>query len=148
MIEIRHAQPEDIFSVIKIAYETLPERYNPVIFNQFYESFPEGFLIAEQHHKKVGFIIGVKTEKNIARILMLSIIKDQRRQGIGSALLTHFLQAMIPKNIEKVELEVRTNNISATKFYKKHRFQIIETIPKFYQNGDDAYIMQRILRSQ
>ena len=147
MFEIRHIKPQDIFSVIKIAYETLPERYNPAVFNQFYESFPEGFLIAEKLHKTVGFIIGVRTSDKIARILMLSVKKNYRRSGIGSALITKFLEEMLIQNIRQVDLEVRTNNTAAINFYKKHGFGIVETIPKFYQNEEDAYIMKVVLRS-
>lgn len=147
MFEIRHVQPQDIFPVIKIAYESLPERYSPEVFNRFYESFPEGFLVAEKLHKVVGFIVGIKTSNGVARITMLSINKKYRKQGIGSALLTQFLKEMSLQNIRQVELEVRINNDAAIKFYKKHGFDIMETVSSFYQTGEDAYIMKRVLRS-
>jgi len=147
VFEIRHVQPEDIFSVIKIAYESLPERYSPEVFNRFYESFPEGFLVAEKLHKVVGFIVGIKMSNGVARITMLSINKKYRKQGIGSALLTQFLKEMSLQNIRQVELEVRINNDAAIKFYKKHGFDIMETVSSFYQTGEDAYIMKRVLRS-
>ena len=47
---------------------------------------------------------------------------------------------------EKTDLEVRTNNKIALTFYKKHGFDIIETMARFYQNGEDAYSMRRVLR--
>ncbi|UCF13115.1 MAG: ribosomal protein S18-alanine N-acetyltransferase [Thermoplasmatales archaeon] len=148
MFEIRHVQPEDIFPVIKIAFETLPERYSPEVFNRFYESFPEGFLIAEKHHKVIGFIVGIKTSNEAARITMLSVNKNYRKKGIGSTLLTQFLKEMTLQNIKQVELEVRINNDVAIKFYKKHGFDIIETVSSFYQTGEDAYIMKRVLRTR
>jgi ribosomal-protein-alanine N-acetyltransferase len=147
VLEIRQVQPQDIFSVIRIAYESLPEQYNPAVFNQFYESFPEGFLIAEQHHKIVGFVIDLKPFEEIAKVLLLSVTEEHRRKGIGSALLKRFLDTMKMQNIKQVELEVRTSNSAAVGFYKKHGFDIVETIPKFYQNGEDAYTMKLVLRS-
>lgn len=146
MIEIRHVQPQDIFPVIKIAHESLPERYTPAIFNQFYELFPEGFLVAEKIRKIVGFIIGVKTTDRTARILMLSVDKKLRRQGIGSALITQFIREMQLREIMQIELEVRTSNTAAINFYKKHGFSVKETIRGFYQNKEDAYVMKRVLR--
>jgi ribosomal-protein-alanine N-acetyltransferase len=146
VLAIRRIQPQDIFSVIKIAHESLPERYNPAIFNTFYESFPQGFLIALKHHKIVGFLIGVKTHDAIAKILMLSVNENHRKQGIGSALLINFLQEMLLQNIRLVNLEVRTNNKIAIEFYKKHGFDIQETITGFYQNGEDAYSMKQVLK--
>lgn len=145
MLTIRRVQPQDIFSVIKIAHESLPERYQPNIFNTFYESFPQGFLIALKHHKIVGFLIGVKTHDTIAKILMLSVNENHRKQGIGSALLINFLQEMLLQNIHLVNLEVRTNNKIAITFYKKHGFDIQETITGFYQNVEDAYSMRQVL---
>ena len=99
MFEIRHVQPQDIFSVVKIAYESLPERYSPEVFNKFYELFSEGFLVAEKLHKIVGFIVGIKTSNGIARIPLLSVDKKFRKQGIGSALITQFLKEMSLQNI-------------------------------------------------
>ena len=145
VLEIRQVQPEDIFSVVTLAYDTLPERYNPAIFNQFYESFPEGFLVAELHHALIGFFVGTRIDQKKARILMLSVKKQHRRHHIGSALLVRFLNDMKRYEITQVELEVRTTNHIAIEFYKKHGFTIQETLPRFYQNGDDAYVMSRDL---
>ena len=147
MLQIRRVQPEDLFAVIKIAHESLPERYQPTIFNTFYESFPQGFLIALKHHKIVGFLVGIKTHDTIAKILMISVNNNYRKQGIGSALIKNFLQEMLSQNIRLVDLEVRTNNKIALAFYRKHGFDIQETITRFYQNGEDAYSMKQVLRS-
>ena len=143
MLIIRQFQPEDMFPVIKLASETLPEQYNPSLFNYFYETFPQGFIVAEKAHKMIGFIIGVKTNPETAKILMLSVLEPYRKQNIGSALLNQFLKEMSAENIKNTELEVRIDNQKAIKFYKKHGFKITEKIPKFYQNGGDAYTMKK-----
>ena len=145
MQSIRQVQANDIFPVIALAFETLPERYNPAIFNQFYESFPEGFLAAFQNNTLIGFLIGIKTTPNTARILMLSIQEKNRKQGIGSTLLNHFLREMTNLNVTSVELEVRTTNKAAIEFYKKQGFIQEERLNQFYQNGEDAYRMSRRL---
>jgi len=134
-----------MFPVIKLASETLTERYNPSLFNYFYETFNQGFLVAEKHHKIVGFIVGVKTSLESARILMIAVSKKQRGQNIGSALLNHFLKEAIIQKIKHVELEVKINNNVAIEFYQKHGFIIMDKILKFYQSGEDAYTMRLIL---
>jgi ribosomal-protein-alanine acetyltransferase len=136
-----------MFSIIKIAYETLPERYNPMIFNYFYESFPQGFLVAEKNKKIIGFIIGAKTSNKTVRIPILAVRKEYRRTGIGSALLNKLFEILILGDIELVDLEVRTNNKIAIKFYKKHGFILSEKISGFYQSGEDANIMRKSLLS-
>lgn len=76
---------------------------------------------------------------------MLSISEAQRRQNIGSELLKQFLIEAAQQNIESIELEVRTDNTKAIKFYEKHGFKIIDKLPKFYQNEEDAYTMKKTI---
>jgi len=142
---VRIFQPTDMFPVIKLASETLTERYNPSLFNYFYEVFNQGFLVAEKHHKIVGFIVGVKTSSESVRILMIAVSEKQRRLNIGSALLNNFLRKILIQNINHVELEVKKSNNGAIEFYQKNKFVIVDTIPKFYQNGEDAFTMRLIL---
>jgi len=134
-----------MFSVIKLASETLTERYNPSLFNYFYETFPEGFWVAEKLHRIVGFIVGGKTISETARILMLAISEKHRGLRIGSMLLNNFLREMSLQNIKNIELEVRIDNKKALDFYQNHGFNIVEVIPKFYQNGEDAYLMKKVI---
>ena len=143
MVDIRQFQPDDMFSVIHIAYKSLPEQYNPIVFNQFYENFQSGFLVAEQNHKIIGFIVGIKTLGNTAKILMLAVTKQYRRKNIGSLLLTSFINEIQHHQISTIELEVRTQNIPAQQFYKKHGFFTVDIISKFYQNGEDAFLMSK-----
>ena len=135
----------DMFSVIKLASDTLPERYNPSLFNYFYETFPQGVIVAEIAHKIIGFIIGVKINPENAKILMLSISEDYRKQKIGSMLLTKFLNEIKIEHVQHIDLEVRIDNEKAIKFYQKHGFIISQKIIEFYQNGEDAYTMSKDL---
>jgi ribosomal-protein-alanine N-acetyltransferase len=132
-----------MFSVIKLASITLPERYNPSIFNYFFETFPKGFIVAEKDHKIIGFIIGGKINQNLAKILMLSVSKLFRNQKIGSSLFKKFLEEISTDNIKNIQLEVRSDNKKAIKFYEKNGFKITKKIKKFYQNGNDAFTMEK-----
>jgi ribosomal-protein-alanine N-acetyltransferase len=142
---IRRFEPTDMFSTIKLAADTLPERYNPSLFTYFYETFPEGFLVAEMAKKIVGLLIGVKLNQETAKILMLSISEQHRRQKLGSELLKQFFKELHLENIKYIELEVRTDNKKAIEFYKKHGFEVIDKITEFYQNGENAFTMRKQL---
>lgn len=76
---------------------------------------------------------------------MLSVNDNNRKQGIGSALLSQFLTEMKNHQITQVELEVRTTNQGALEFYKKQGFILREKLQQFYQNGEDAYNMSKEL---
>jgi ribosomal-protein-alanine N-acetyltransferase len=144
VVTIRPFQAEDMFSVIKIASETLTEHYMPSLFNTFYETFPEGFIVAEHHHTIVGFIIGIRFTRNLARILMISVKQEYQRQSIGSKLLKALIKILQRYHITQISLEVRIDNTSAIHFYQKHRFLILDTLENFYQNGENAFIMKRV----
>ena len=134
-----------MFSVIKLSSENLSENYNPILFNYFYESYPNGFWVCELNHKIVGFIVGVKLNNETAKILMLSVSKIYQNKGIGGYLLKAFLNEIILENIKKVDLEVKKTNYRGIKFYKRYGFEIVEIVKEFYENRDDAYIMRLIL---
>jgi len=134
-----------MFSIVKLASETLPENYDPRIFNYFYETFPDGIWVAEKLNKLIGFIIGVKTGEEKGRILMLSVAEKNRRQNIGTALLKNLINELIKHNVRYIELEVRTDNKKAVQFYQKQGFRIVDTIKNFYQNGENAYLMTMIV---
>jgi ribosomal protein S18 acetylase RimI-like enzyme len=55
-----------------------------------------------------------------------------------SALLNEIFKA---KTYEKVELTVRKGNLAAIKCYKKLNFKIIETLPEYYLDKEDALKM-------
>ena len=145
MLKIRLFEPTDMFSVIKLASDTLPERYNPSLFNYFFETFPQGFIVAEISHKIIGFIIGVKINLENAKILMLSISEDYRKQKIGSMLLSRFIKEIKIEHVQHIDLEVRIDNEKAIKFYLKHGFKISQKIIEFYQDSEDAYTMSKNL---
>ncbi len=134
-----------MFSIIKIAHQNLTEKYSPSIFNYFYEIYPQGLIVAEKNHKIIGFIIGLKTIEEKAKILMLAVSKNYRKQKVGTILLQDFIQIVKNEKIKKILLEVRKNNKEAITFYKKNGFQRKEILKEFYQNGEDALVMQKDL---
>jgi ribosomal-protein-alanine N-acetyltransferase len=145
VFSIRNIEPNDMFSVIKLASRNLPERYNPNLFTYFYETFPQGFIIAGRAHKIIGFILGIKISDSTGRILMLTVDEKFRKIKIGTTLLNRLENLMKKENVKNLELEVRIDNITAVKFYEKNGFKIREKVEKFYPNGEDAYIMDKSL---
>ena len=142
MLEIRTFEPKDTFSVIKLASQTLTEKYSPSIFSYFYETNPEGFIVANLNHKIIGFLIGVKINNQKTKILMISVSPQFQKQKIGSKLLEEFIKRTQKEKINSIELEVRTDNIKAIKFYEKNGFKKTIKIKEFYQDNKDAYTMQ------
>lgn len=142
MTEIRTFEPKDTFSVIKLASQTLTEKYSPNLFAYFYETNPDGFIVATLNHKIIGFLIGVKINNEKTKILMISVLPKYQKQKIGTKLLEEFIKRTQKEKINTIELEVRTDNIKAINFYEKHGFKKIIKIKEFYQDHKNAYTMQ------
>jgi ribosomal-protein-alanine acetyltransferase len=140
--EIRTFEPKDTFSVIKLASQTLTEKYSPSLFAYFYETNQDGFIVATLNHKIIGFLIGIKINNQKTKILMISVSPQYQKQKIGTKLLEEFIKRTQKEKINTIELEVRTNNRKAINFYEKHGFIKIIKIKEFYQDHKDAYTMQ------
>ena len=46
-----------------------------------------------------------------------------------------------------VYLETAVDNLSALAFYKRHGYSLIKTVPGYYSNGMDAFVLQKDLLS-
>ena len=128
---------------MKIASDSFTEKYNPSLFSYFYETNPDLFIIAEFGQKIIGFILGVKTEPKKAKILMLAVSEKHRKKNIATILLNRFENTIIKKNVKEINLEVKSKNKNAIKFYQKNGYKIEKRIKNYYQNSEDAFIMEK-----
>jgi [ribosomal protein S18]-alanine N-acetyltransferase len=84
-----------------------------------------------------------------AQILNLSVVADARREGLGRALLRHFLGDARDIGVEQVFLEVRASNVAAIGLYGSEGFAPVARRVDYYPGratGDpreDAIVMRR-----
>ncbi|MCD6147361.1 MAG: ribosomal protein S18-alanine N-acetyltransferase [Thermoplasmata archaeon] len=140
---IREFEYEDLQQVMEIVYSSFEEYYTSDFFLTIWQASPDGFIVADDGEKIVGFVMGVMVDVETLRILMICVREGYRNKGIGSELLKHIIKKS--GNVRKVRLEVKMSNKEAIKFYKKSGFVIKETLPDFYPDGTDAYLMEKSL---
>ena len=87
----------------------------------------------------VGFLIYEQVYE-IIDLLYIVVEPIYRRKSIGTKLLNYLIDN---KEFEKIMLEVRCDNSSAIKLYKKFNFKIINIREKYY-DGQDAFVMEMI----
>jgi ribosomal protein S18 acetylase RimI-like enzyme len=47
-----------------------------------------------------------------------------------------------------VVLETAVDNAAALAFYKRHHYSVVKTMPRYYSNGVDAFVLEKeLLRS-
>ena len=91
----------------------------------------------------VGFIAGdARRDWHTGWILTLGVLPNWRRRGIADALLEECEHQM---NMKKVRLTVRRANLPALSLYQKLGYSQVEVWPKYYHNGEDGLVLEKIL---
>jgi ribosomal-protein-alanine N-acetyltransferase len=144
---IRRFRPSDFERVIAIEKEAFGE-YNPILFMTAYETFPDGFLVAEEEGHVVGFLTTVVISLFDVKILSIAVDKRCQNKGFASMLLKALFQVLRTKGILRLLLEVRLSNIAAQRLYLSLGFNLVKVIAAYYQDGEDAYLMEKRLVTQ
>lgn len=149
---IREFRLEDLHNVIYINRTCLPENYTPDFFIYHFREFPEGFLVAEMNGTIVGYIM-TRVDRGFdyysshrafaekGHIISIAVLPHARRKGIGEALLRRAVESIKKRGVKEVYLEVRVSNAPAINLYHKLGFKIARRVPKYYADGEDAYVM-------
>src|SRR5205085_1192179 len=104
-------------------------------------------FVAEQD----GAIVGFLAASNVAgesELLNMAVKDNGKRQGIGSALVQHFIAASSAAGCARVLLEVRASNAAAIRLYEKHGFRQAGIRKNYYSNpSEDALLFSLSLRN-
>jgi len=151
---LRRFDSSDLERVMHINRVCLPENYTSFFFLDLHKRFPETFLVAEENGEVVGYVMcrietglpsfGIGIRKK-GHVISIAVLPEYQRHGVGYALMQEAMQSMLLYNAKECFLEVRTSNTPAVKLYKKMEFEIRRTLPGYYTDGEDAYVMARKL---
>ncbi len=141
LIIIRKFQPSDFPFVIDIERKVFNE-HDPYLYMQFYETYPETFLVAEINGIIVGYIAGFLTSEGTGRIFSLAVHPAYQRRGIGGHLLKEMINYFKEIGVLEIILEVRSDNRLAKKFYERNKFFQFGIAEKYYNDAQSACLMK------
>ena len=99
--------------------------------------------------RKLGEIVGWCTVRTIwpeTELLKIAVAGGARKRGVATALLTEIIAKLVHTRFKSLFIEVRSNNRSALKLYKKYGFSHIDTRGAYYHSpADDALILMKQL---
>ena len=78
-------------------------------------------------------------------LVKIAVKEEYRNQGYGKEMLKEMCRIARESGCEYMHLEVNVFNQEAVSLYKKNGFQVMRTRKNYYENGDDAYDMLKIL---
>lgn len=152
---LRQFTPADVEAVININRVCLPENYAAYFFIDTFNTLPETFIVSEFQGRVVGYIMcrmehGFSDLKKLrfakkGHIISVAVMPDYRTQGIGYSLVEQALTALSALHADECYLEVRLTNDLAINLYKKMGFETTRTIPRYYFDGSDAYVMTKAI---
>ena len=82
---------------------------------------------------------------NEAEIRYLAVHPSYKRKGLGKILIYKIFNECRDENIKKIFLEVSLKNEQALSFYDYCGFETIHIRKKYYKDGTDALIKEKML---
>ena len=137
----------DLNSLRKLEAVCFPQDAWPLLDLMAVLSFPGVIRIkANIKSRMVGFIAGdPKLEEGIGWIATVGVLPEYRGQGIGHALIEECENRM---PLRRIRLSVRESNTSAIELYEKIGYQRISEWEKYYNDGSNALVMEKIRPSE
>ena len=94
-------------------------------------------------HEMIGFVAGdPRPAQNIGWIATIAVDPRYQRRGIATALLRTCEERMM---YPRVKLTVRISNEGAISLYEKEGYRTVEIWKKYYNDGEDGLVMEKVL---
>ncbi len=142
-IKIREYRPEDVAHLHRIDQLCFPA---DIAFSKrelfYYLSNPGSITkVAEVSGNIVGFVLGRIQLDRLAHILTLDVVREARRNRIGTLLMESLHEVFRNRAVLLSVLEVSTKNLAALRLYEALNYQLLETLRGYYRGREDAYRM-------
>ncbi|WP_240318900.1 GNAT family N-acetyltransferase [Halorussus rarus] len=160
-VRIREAVQADLLAVLRIERASFDQ---PWPFSAFERYLGEpGFLVAvaggdgppspldgesesgpSPGEGVVGYVVADLVRNHgrpLGHVKDIAVHPDHRGEGAGATLLERALGVLEARGARSVKLEVRSSNDRAVSLYRDFDFEFLRTIPRYYDDGEDALIM-------
>ena len=138
---IREFKRQDIKRVLEIENRSFKDPYPPKILIDIF-NLGAGFLVAQEDNIVVGYIIFWIRFEDEGHIISIAVDDEYRRKSVGSQLVETALKIFKRYNVNIIKLEVRVSNGGAIKFYNEMGFNKKEILKKYYEDFEDAVLME------
>ena len=143
-ISIRKMKPGDVDSVYQLEQVIFKDSWSYILLSSETDGdeYKKPFVL-EVNGELAGYTF-IWTIADEVHINNFAIHPSFRRKGLGLKLISFIFDEFY--EYKKYFLEVRKSNKAAISLYQKSGFEIIFTRVKYYADGEDALVMQKILK--
>ena len=110
----------------------------------FYDVTEEPYVswVALEEGRVIGYLVTLWVLDEL-HVLNIAVQANMRRRGVGKQFVEFLLEKASAEGIRMIYLEVRISNHAAIEFYRKAGFQYSYRRKAYYDDGEDAWMMER-----
>ncbi len=137
-------QPEDIPGVMTVERAAYTRGWPQTAFERelTQNAMARYIVLREGNSSQVLAFGGLWLMVGEAHIVTVAVLPDERRRGLGRAVVHALVQLAAASEMDSATLEVRVSNEAARALYGEYGFYEVGTRKRYYSdNGEDAVIM-------
>lgn len=159
-VRVRQAVEADLLAVLRIERASFDQPWPFAAFERYLGE--DGFLVATADagataddayrfdegdasgERVVGFVVATLVPNHgrpFGHVKDVAVHPEHRGEGVGRRLLTRALGVLEVHGAHSVKLEVRESNDAAVSLYADFGFEHFRTVPRYYEDGEDALIL-------
>lgn len=141
---IRHFLPTDFEAIYSLGTELTNTFVKTNNLEEIYKDPLTKILVYVEKSKVIGFLMYIELTESVD-IFYVIVQKENRGRKIASCLLDYMISGL-KDSIQLITLEVKNSNTPAINLYKKFGFEISTIRKKYYADGEDGYLMGRVIK--
>ncbi|WP_394354277.1 ribosomal protein S18-alanine N-acetyltransferase [Halorarum salinum] len=154
-VEVRPATRADLLAVYRIEKSVFAQPWPFAAFEKLLDA--PAFLVADGGEAELsvgadgvaagdvlGYVVGDVTPnhgRDIGHVKDIAVRPDAQGDGLGRRLLRESLRELAVAGATVVKLEVRESNHRAQTLYADEGFEPARRIPRYYADGEPAFVM-------
>ncbi|MDO4563308.1 MAG: ribosomal protein S18-alanine N-acetyltransferase [Clostridia bacterium] len=144
MLTFRKADVSDTDSIAAVENECFEKPYSRQMIQRDLQLPFAVYFVAQDGGQVVGYG-GFWQVADECHIISIAVCERYRLQGVGSSLLCQIRAEAEKMGLVMMLLEVRKSNAAARRLYEKHGFTQCGIRKKYYENDEDALLMNASL---
>jgi ribosomal-protein-alanine N-acetyltransferase len=152
VITLRNYQPKDFLRLMEIDQSCFIEgiAYSKEEMRYFLGMPTAISLVGLQDEEIMGFVIADRfrprrASRSVGKIITIDVAPGAQHSGIGTLLISGVERELKSAGCDYVSLEVAVDNEAALRFYKKHGYSVLKTLPRYYLDSIDGLLMGKKL---
>jgi ribosomal-protein-alanine N-acetyltransferase len=152
VLHVRPYRPEDFPRLLEIDQTCFVEgiAYSTEEMSYFLGMPTALSLVGLQHDTIMGFVIADRfrprrASRSMGKIITIDVAPAAQHSGLGTLLMSSAEAELKKEECDYVSLEVAVDNDPALRFYKKHGYTVLKTLPRYYLDSIDGLLMGKRL---